>query len=330
MSKPGGSQEPERRLESSGPRTGGGRPPAGSRAPRVGGGFPAGSRVPRAGRTRERQDAGSGTSARRVRAWPAAGRDRLALDHAERMALEQGVRLRAIFLILLGVILAMAASDVLTGAVGLFRETRARPLTAAEQDRYIRDDIARRWHTWSADVIFPTELQYVGLGRTQQYARRIGIAPETSCRSGLDTPVGSVLTQYGCRTLLRATYVDQTSTFVITVGIAVLDDEEKRASATAQLAADDRVGVRPVAFPGTAAALFGAAQRQRNAWVAVGPYVVFSTAGYADGRTREAIPPEEILHSELWPTAQAITGRIARALGDEPSAVPQCTQGNVC
>ena len=57
---------------------------------------------------------------------------------------------------------------------------------------------------------------------------------------------------------------------------------------------------------------------------------IFSTGGYTDGRTRESIPREEILHSELWPTAQAVAGRIAYALGDEPSAVPQCTQGNVC
>ncbi len=265
-----------------------------------------------------------------MRAWPAAGRNRPEPERAQPATLEQGIRLRTIFLILMGTILAIAASDVLVGTAGLFRETRARPLTAAEQTSYIKEDIARRWHTWSANLIFPTELQYVALGRVPQYARRIGVAPEVSCRSGLDAPVGSALAEHGCRTLLRATYADQTSTFVVTVGIAVLDDEEGRAAATAQLALDDRVGVRPVAFPGTASERFGAAQRQRNAWVAVGPYVVFSTAGYADGRTREAIPPEEILHSELWPTAQAIAGRIARALGDEPSAVPQCTQGNVC
>ncbi|GAA3105582.1 hypothetical protein [Streptosporangium carneum] len=273
-----------------------------------------------------------GTSGRRarVRAWPAAGRDRLAVERAELEALERGVRLRAVFLVLMGIILAIAASNVLAGTVGLFRETRARPLTAAEQARYIQDDIARRWHTWPADMIFPTEVRYLGLGRAQQYARRVGLAPETSCGAGLDAPVGSVLAEHGCRTLLRATYTDQTSTFVFTVGIAVLPDEERRIAATGQLAVDDRVGVRPVAFRGTASESFGAAQRQRNGWVAAGPYLVFSTAGYADGRTRQAIPPEEILHSELWPTAQSITGHIARALGDEPSAVPQCTQGNVC
>ncbi|GAA4230104.1 hypothetical protein FHR32_001712 [Streptosporangium album] len=317
MSKPGRPQEPGRRPQASAPPARDGWPPPGSRTPPRSKGAP-GRRTPVPGGTR------------RVRAWPAAGRDRLAVERVELATLEQGIRFRAIFLTLMGIILAIGASDVLAGAAGLFRETAARPLTSAEQARYIKDDIAGRWHTWSTDLVFPVELQYIGLGRTQQYARRVGLAPEVSCRSGVDAPTGSVLAQYGCRTLLRASYVDQSSTFVITVGIAVLRDEEARIAATAQLPVDDRVGVRPVAFPGTATELFGAAQRQRNGWVPVGPYVVFSTAGYSDGRTRESIPREEILHSELWPTAQAVAGRIARALGDEPSAVPQCTQGNVC
>ncbi|MEU4831436.1 hypothetical protein [Streptosporangium sp. NPDC023615] len=322
MSQPGRSQEPERRQGSTAPRARGGWPPSGSRVSGTGAG--------RAGRAGGPGTPGAGARRSRVRSWPAARRDRAALQRAELADLEQGVRFRTIFLLLIGTILAVAVTNMLTGAAGLVRETRSRPLTAAEQDRYIRDDIAARWHSWSADLVFPVELEYIGLGRVQQYAHRIGLAPEVSCAAGTDAPVGSVLTEYGCRTLLRATYADQTSTFVFTVGIAVLGDEDRRIAASAQLAVDDRVGVRPVAFPGTASELFGAAQRQRNAWTGVGPYLVFSTAGYADGRTRQAVAPEEILHSELWPAAQAVAGRIARALGDEPSAVPQCTQGNVC
>ncbi|GAA4202017.1 hypothetical protein GCM10022252_57600 [Streptosporangium oxazolinicum] len=322
MSQQGRSQEPERPLGAPAPRARGGWPPSGSRVGGIGG---AGG-----GRVRRAPVPGSPARRARVRSWPAAGRDRTAVRRAELATLEQGIRFRTIFLILMGTILAIAATNVLTGTVGLVRETSSRPLTAAEQARYIQDDIARRWYTWTADLVFPVELQYIGLGRVQQYARRVGLAPEVACAAGTDAPVGSVLSAHGCRTLLRATYVDQTSSFAFTVGIAVLGDEERRVAASGQLAVDDRVGVRPVAFPGTATELFGAAQRQRNAWVGVGPYIVFSTAGYTDGRTRQAVAPEEILHSELWPAAQAVAGRIARALGDEPSAVPQCTQGNVC
>ncbi|MDF5755511.1 hypothetical protein [Spongiactinospora sp. TRM90649] len=266
----------------------------------------------------------------RVRAWPAAGRaSAAATAAAERATLARGIRYRTVFLVLVGTILVVAAVNVLFGTIGLLRETRARPLTVGERAEYVKADVARRWHAWPATVVFPDELEYIGIARTQQHARRVGIAPETSCAGGLDTPIGSILGANGCRTLLRATYVDQTSSFAITVGVAVFASEEDRVQAAAQLPADDRIGVRPVSFPGTATELFGAAQRQRNGWVGAGPYLVFSTAGYSDGRTREAVPPEEILHSELWPTAQSVAGRIARSLG-EPPAVPRCTQGNVC
>ncbi|WP_285775392.1 hypothetical protein [Microtetraspora sp. NBRC 13810] len=267
----------------------------------------------------------------RVRSWPAASRVRPSdlRAAAERDELARGVRNRSIFLAMVGTIVAVAAVTVLMGTVGLLRETRSRPLTNAERATYVKEDIARRWQAWPAGLVFPDELEYVGLTRTQQYARRVGIAPEVRCGAGVDRPVAGVLDEHDCRTLLRATYVDQSKTFVITVGVAVLPSEEERERAAEKLPVDDRVGVRPVAFPGTVSDLFGAAQRQRSAWVAAGPYIVFSTAGYADGRTRESVPTEEILHSELWPTAQSIAGRIARALGEPPS-VPRCTQGNVC
>jgi hypothetical protein len=266
-----------------------------------------------------------------VRSWPAASRTRPAQFRAaaERAELARGVRFHKWFLLLMGTVLAVSAITVLIGTVGLLSETRSRPLTTAERADYVQRDVARRWHAWPAMIVFPEELEYTGLGRIQQYARRVGIAPESDCGAGVDVPVAGVLREHGCRTLLRATYVDQTSTFVITVGVAVLPDEEERVATTGDLPVDDRVGVRPVAFPGTATELFGAAQRQRNGWVGAGPYVVFSTAGYADGRTREAVPPKDLLHSELWPAAQSVAGRIARSLG-EPPTVPRCTQGNVC
>ncbi|GII93053.1 hypothetical protein [Sinosporangium siamense] len=252
-------------------------------------------------------------------------------DHvlAARRELERGIRLRTAFLLLMGTILAVAASNVLLGLVGGIAESRARPLTSAEREEYVRQDIARRWRAWPAALVFPEEVEYIGLERAQQYARRIGIAPETACTNAVDPQVATAFEEHGCRTMLRATYVDQSGTFVMTVGVAVMEDEEARTSASALLPVDDRVGVRPVAFPGTVADLFGAAQRQRTGWVGAGPYLVFSTAGYTDGRTREAVPPHESLHSELWPTAQSVAARIARSLGQPPD-VPRCTQGNEC
>jgi hypothetical protein len=247
----------------------------------------------------------------------------------EQAELKRGIRFRSFFLTLMGVVLAVAALDVLLGSVGLIQETRSRPLTDEERAQYAAQDVARRWHAWPVGMVFPEELPYNGLGRAQQYAHRVGVAPEEVCVTTVDSPVASVLREQGCRTMLRATYVDQTSTFAITVGVAVLKDEDARLDAAAKLPVDDRVGIRPVAFPGTVTDTFGAAQRQRTGWVGAGPYIIFSTVGYTDGRTRDSVPTEEQLNSEMWPTAESIAGRIARSLG-EPPDVPRCTQGHVC
>lgn len=266
-----------------------------------------------------------------MRDWPAPGLHGRAASgqRAEIDALQQGVRYRRMFVTLVSAIVAVSALVMLLGAAGLIRETRSRPLTPEEQNRYKQEEVARRWQAWPATGVFPEELKYLGLDRAQQYARRVGIAPESRCRDALDASVAAILEEHGCRTLLRATYVDQTSTFVFTVGVAVLKDEEARTSASAELTQDDRVGVLPVAFPGTVTERFGPQQRQRTGWVAAGPYIVFSTAGYADGRTRAAVPQEETLHSELWPAARSIGGQVAYFLADPPK-VPPCTQGNVC
>jgi len=251
------------------------------------------------------------------------------MERAEADALQQGVRYRRVFVLLVGAIVAVSAVVALLGTAGLYKETRSRPLTPEEQNRYKQEEIARRWQSWPATGVFPDEVKYLGLDRVQLYARRVGIAPEARCRAAADPSVAQILDEHGCLTMLRATYLDQTSTFVMTVGVAVLEDEEARVSATEELTQDDRVGVLPVAFPGTPAERFGVGQRQRTAWVGAGPYVVFSTAGYADGRTRAAVPPEEILHSELWPAAKSVGNQIAYFLADPPK-VPPCTQGNVC
>ncbi|MFI7640310.1 hypothetical protein [Nonomuraea sp. NPDC049400] len=293
------------------------------------------SGLPRAGgegTPGQRNPLGATTGRRsRVRAWPAANsRTRAAVkQRAELDTLQQGIRYRRMFVTLLSVIVVVSSVVVLLGTIGLFAETRSRPLTPAERSQYQQEEIARRWQAWPATGVFPEEVKYLGLDRAQQYARRVGIAPETECGKGVDASVAGVLQSHGCLTMLRATYIDQTASFVITVGVAVLKDEESRVSAAEELTQDDRVGVLPVAFPGTITERFGPDQRQRTGWVSAGPYIVFSTAGYADGRTRAAIPPEEILHSELWPAAKSVGNQIAYFLADPPK-VPPCTQGNVC
>ncbi|GII80268.1 hypothetical protein Sru01_52500 [Sphaerisporangium rufum] len=304
----------------------GDRAPGGAGRPRPGAaGRP---RPGAAGRPRPGSE-GRGLPGAADRPWPGARATAARQDAARRAELERGVRFRTLFLVIMGVLLAVAATDVLLGTVGLLQEISPRPLTAAERARYAAQDVARRWNALPPGKVFPEQVEYVGLTRVKQVARRVGVAAAAPCTSVVDAPVATALRRHGCRVMLRATYVDQSSAFVATVGVAVLPDEETRVDTAADLPVDDRVGVRPVSFAGTPADAFGAAQRQRTGWAGAGPYIVFSAAGYTDGRTRESVPTEEILHSELWPFAQSVAGRVGHVLAAPPE-IPRCTKGNAC
>jgi hypothetical protein len=103
-----------------------------------------------------------------------------------------------------------------------------------------------------------------------------------------------MLARYGCRTVLRATYLDVTQTFVVTSGIAVLHTTPGDGPA---LAASPRPPtVRPASFPG-AAEDFGDTQYVTGGLAeGDGPYAVLTAAGYADGRAyTPSCPPDERL-----------------------------------
>jgi hypothetical protein len=105
---------------------------------------------------------------------------------------------------------------------------------------------------------------------------------------------------------------------VTTVGILVAAGEAPGMSALAKRWTDEHLGTRtdliprPVAFPGTAAARFGAAQR--GSWdVRVSaklPFVVYAVSGFADGRAvPQPLPADEAVKSSATsPPAQAGLG----------------------
>ncbi|MEV4178359.1 hypothetical protein [Nonomuraea sp. NPDC049709] len=170
-----------------------------------------------------------------------------------------------------------------------------------------------------------------------------GVAPEAPCRAAFHPAA----VRPGCRTALRATYADSTQTFVVTVGIAVLDRPALTAlgagpqgSGHAATVRPETVGpeavrpeavrpetvrpetvrpetvrpetVRPVAFPGGPAAWFG--DRQYFAGVVVGSgehYVVATAAGYADGR---AYQPGDRVVPRLRDAARQLAAALHRAL----------------
>lgn len=193
-------------------------------------------------------------------------------------------------------IIALAVCGLLGVAVGgvaigadLTREPTADEIRLAGQK-----EMASRWRALDAGEIFPAraENRAYGTGRRNPTpawtALRVGIAPKASCAAGFDRPIADILVEYGCRAVLRATYVDGSHTLAATLGIAVMPGA--RQAAEAQIAIDGspalrRHGVRTVAFPGTVTARFGDSLRQDFADEVTGtPYLFFTSSGWLTDR----------------------------------------------
>ena len=116
------------------------------------------------------------------------------------------------------------------GADGRSPFSSCRGKFSAEQQRQITDwEVGKRWRTMPAGTIFPASRAATRAPSAlsddpalQLTADRIGIASQASCAAATDpAAVGAVLDRDGCEAMLRATYVDGTDSYVITVGVAV-------------------------------------------------------------------------------------------------------------
>lgn len=170
------------------------------------------------------------------------------------------------------------------------RAELARKPTAGDLSAAAAAAVADRWRSWPAGRIFPADLGYSTGLLTQETARRVGIAPGTACRGGVDPALGRLAAREGCQAALRSTYVDQLEGVVYTVGVLAFPGGP-RARAFVRGIPRDRsavIGVRALAFPGTASAAFNDAARQASTVRRQGAYVVLTAAGYADGRPAAA------------------------------------------
>lgn len=174
------------------------------------------------------------------------------------------------------------------GGTGLVIEFTRAP-TRAEVTAAGQAEVASRWQRLPAGQLFPATVSYITTDAMTTSAVRVGIAPEASCAAALDPGILALFRRYGCRGVLRATYLDESGTVAGTVGVAIM-----RSPAAATAAADGvppAAGIRVPAFPGTRAALFGNAQRDLGlAARAQGPYVFLFAGGSADGRPAADLP----------------------------------------
>ncbi|MFE4929156.1 hypothetical protein [Streptomyces sp. NPDC056647] len=174
------------------------------------------------------------------------------------------------------------------------------------------------WHNVPVDTLFPRTLagDGAGPGGADREWTRIGVAPDSGCADTLDPLLLGTLRPVGCVRVLRATYVDATSTSVTTVGLVftqadALAMETLRARFRDENLAE-RADLMPRTFPvkGTVAGGFGDAQRA--SWtvnvLTETPVVVFAVSGFADGRKVTAPQPVDKAMAKGATTAPAQSG----------------------
>ena len=192
--------------------------------------------------------------------------------------------------------------------------------------------MARRWRTMPAGQIFPPTITYqlpgTVLGASSQLpleAYRVGIARPTSCATASDPAAARVLSADRCAAMLRATYADGTDSMLVTVGVAVMPGASAARSAASVLSASrpPQPGIRTAPFRSTVARAFGDRQRQISSAVSSGPYVIMSTAGYADGMPRVPLASDPYADQEMTSFADGVAEAVGVPLGTPPPP-PRC------
>jgi hypothetical protein len=230
---------------------------------------------------------------------------------------------------------------LIVSLTGLAIQLLPRHFSTAQQRQIMAWEVSKRWRSLPAGDIFPASVRYdlpaatlADLTGVSLQAPRVGIAPQATCADGTDAAAARVLIAGGCQALLRGTYTDESATYVLTVGVAVLPSAARAAAAQAAITRAGNgsplaPGVHAVPFGGTLAGSFGDAERQISRSLAAGPYVILYTAGYADGRPRVPIGNDQYAESEMTSAAQGVAQAVASTLA-APPAPPSCPGAPGC
>jgi hypothetical protein len=194
-------------------------------------------------------------------------------------------------------VLAVACLAAALAAAGRAHAELTRKPTSAERSAAAALGVASRWAREPAGQIFPATLPYISNLLDQETAQRAGISPADGCPAALDAAVAAVARRYGCRAVLRASYVDQLGGVVYTLGVLAFPAPRQAAAFLARYRADQSPvrGLHALAVPGTNAASFGDPARQAATARQDGPYAVLTVAGYADGRPAAATGEQQTI-----------------------------------
>jgi hypothetical protein len=231
-------------------------------------------------------------------------------------------------------LLVLGAVGFLSSVAGLANQAMPRRFTVSQQRQITDWETGKRWRDLPAGVIFPASVSYRPSVSLQDdpsltlSAQRAGIASQASCAAAVDPTAAAVLDRDGCTAMLRATYVDETGSYVVTVGAAVLPAATRAAAAAGAITADGgSAGLGPtvhtVRFAGTLAAGFSNERRQLSGVLSAGTYVVLYTVGYADSRPREPVAGDNYAHAEMVSAAAGTARAVLSALA-APVPSPRC------
>jgi hypothetical protein len=256
----------------------------------------------------------------------------------------RGRRAAAILALILGL------GGFAVSMTGVAIQLLPRQFTVGQQRQIEAWEVMRRWQTMPAGRIFPASVSYQLSAQDLQDAApldldalRVSIAPqESDCAKAVTSAAaGAVLHRNGCEAVLRATYVDATRSYVMTIGVAVLPTEAAATSADSGLsqarlaAARDAAGagrlpagVMVVRFGGAGAGRYDY-YRQIAASFTAGPYVVMYAAGYSDGRPRVAVSRDTYSYNEMTSMAAGVAHSVANTLAAKP-APPHCPGASGC
>jgi len=256
----------------------------------------------------------------------------------------RGRRIAAAIALILGV------AGFAVSLTGVAVQLLPRHFTVEQQRQIQAWEVMRRWQLLPAGQIFPASVSYQLSAKTLQdrdplqlNAFRVSIAPsESDCAKAVTSAAaGAVLRKNGCQAVLRATYVDATRSFVMTVGVAVLPDSAAAASvhtklATLRLAAARQANGASLLPAGVLVLRYGGAggrtydyNRQISASFTAGPYVVMYAAGYSDGRPRVPVSRDEYSEGEMTNMAAGVAHKVAHTLAATPPA-PRCPGAPGC
>jgi hypothetical protein len=210
-----------------------------------------------------------------------------------------------------------------------------RQFTARQQQQILDWEAAKRWRVLPAGEIFPAVVRYqppsvLTGGTLSLTASRIGIARQASCRAATDAAVAAVLARNDCQAVLRATYVDGTDSYVVTVGVAAFPGTAQAAAAEEELggttltgAGGSAAGVQAVEFKHTPAGLFSDLGRQISLHQRAATYVIFSAIGYADGRPVVRVTSDPYVDAEMTSLGAGVADAVQSVLA-APLPRPHC------